>query len=119
MGSRKVDRVVDDASIWPQLPSRSANDANIYGSSPGSEGFESVGDMDRSMRPSHPLHLTPRVGHTDIYRDHLRKAVVISFNMHDRLRGVGKPRAGRLVNWRFQLEDPSNAREIGKHFVVR
>jgi hypothetical protein len=72
------------------------------------------------MRPHNGcLHLRPRVGHTEIYRDHLRKAVVISYNMHDRLRGAGKPCAGRLVIWQFQLEGPSNAREIGKLFVVR
>ena len=32
--------------------------------------------------------------YTAIDRDHLRKAVVVSYNMHDRLRGAGKPRAG-------------------------
>jgi hypothetical protein len=85
MGSRKIDRVVDDASIWPQLPSRTENDANLYGSSVGSQDFENIGDMDPSMRPSHPLHLTPRVGQWGIDRDHLRRAVVVSFTMHDRL----------------------------------
>ena len=49
------------------------------------------------LHPHARPHLTPREEHTGIDRDHLRRAVVVSFKMHDRLGGAGEQFAPNVV----------------------